>query len=541
MTPREVADRFDAKPTGDGEWKARCPGPSHKRRDRNPSLTIGTGDNGHVLMKCFGGCDTAEVLATQGLTLADLMPAKQSRGRGEGGATPRRHRAQAHTPPSQSEGMGTEGVQGPDHTSAQVHTPPAQPDAGQKAEAAAASDEAVSEGCTLVAYAAAKRLPPSSLRMFGLSEITYQNAPAVRIPYRDRAGLDRSVRFRVEVAKRPDGTDNRFRWKSGSKMLLYGLWRLDAERDKKQSAIALVEGESDCHTLWYHGFPAVGIPGAANWSEQRDAAHLDGFDTIYVVVEPDTGGEAVKAWLASSHIRERVRLVQLGGQHKDPSALYLADPEHFKERWQAALDAAVPWSEQEAHEQEAQRDSAWSACADLAQREEILEDFTTAITADGVVGEGRTVQLLYLAVTSRLLDSVVSLILKGPSSSGKSYTTERVLRYFPDAAYYALSAMSDRTLAYSDEPIAHRMLVFYEAAGIHGDFATYLLRTLLSEGCVRYETVEKTPEGLRPRLIVRQGPAARSLPRPRYNCMPRTRRACCRCPSPIRKTRRRAF
>jgi DNA-binding transcriptional ArsR family regulator len=66
--------------------------------------------------------------------------------------------------------------------------------------------------------------------------------------------------------------------------------------------------------------------------------------------------------------------------------------------------------------------------------------------------------------------------------------------------------MSDRTLAYSEEPIKHRFLVIYEAAGMSSNFATYLMRSLLSEGCVRYETVEKTSEGMKPRLIEREGP-----------------------------------
>jgi hypothetical protein len=39
-----------------------------------------------------------------------------------------------------------------------------------------------------------------------------------------------------------------------------------------------------------------------------------------------------------------------------------------------------------------------------------------------------------------------------------------------------------------------------------GDMATYLMRTLLSEGCIRYETVEKTSDGLKPKLIEREGP-----------------------------------
>jgi len=111
-----------------------------------------------------------------------------------------------------------------------------------------------------------------------------------------------------------------------------------------------------------------------------------------------------------------------------------------------------------------------------------------------------------LAVTSRLLKRPVSVALKGPSSGGKSHVVERVLSYFPKNAYYALTAMSDRTLAYSEEAIKNRFLVVYEAAGMSGEFATYPMRSLLSERRVRYESVEKTSEDTKPRLIEREGP-----------------------------------
>jgi hypothetical protein len=66
--------------------------------------------------------------------------------------------------------------------------------------------------------------------------------------------------------------------------------------------------------------------------------------------------------------------------------------------------------------------------------------------------------------------------------------------------------MSERALAYSEEPLKHRMLIIYEAAGMSGDFQTYLIRSLLSEGRIRYETVEKTRDGLSAKLIEREGP-----------------------------------
>ena len=56
------------------------------------------------------------------------------------------------------------------------------------------------------------------------------------------------------------------------------------------------------------------------------------------------------------------------------------------------------------------------------------------------------------------------------------------------------------------EPLSHRHLVVYEAAGMEGEMATYLIRSLLSEGHVRYLTVEKTAEGLHERVIDLEGP-----------------------------------
>src|SRR5262249_30265360 len=52
----------------------------------------------------------------------------------------------------------------------------------------------------------------------------------------------------------------------------------------------------------------------------------------------------------------------------------------------------------------------------------------------GLVGEDRNAKLTYLAVVSRLLEDPVSLAMKGLSSSGKSFTVDTVLRFFPERA-----------------------------------------------------------------------------------------------------------
>jgi hypothetical protein len=124
----------------------------------------------------------------------------------------------------------------------------------------------------------------------------------------------------------------------------------------------------------------------------------------------------------------------------------------------------------------------------------------------GLVGEERAVKLIYLALTSRLLDRIVSVAIKGPSSGGKSFLVEVVLRLFPPEASYELTAMSEHALAYGEEPLAHKIIVLYEAAGLRSDFGTYLVRSLLSENRISYDTVEKTKEGLKSRHIEREGP-----------------------------------
>jgi hypothetical protein len=143
----------------------------------------------------------------------------------------------------------------------------------------------------------------------------------------------------------------------------------------------------------------------------------------------------------------------------------------------------------------------------LTQCPDILGEFARELGKLGLTGEDRAAKLLYLALTSRVLETPVNVAVKGPSSGGKSHLVEKVLQFFPSQAFYALSAMSERALIYSPEPLVHRHLVLFEAAGLTGDFATYAVRTLLSEGRLCYEVTEKNSSGsLVARRIERRGP-----------------------------------
>ena len=148
----------------------------------------------------------------------------------------------------------------------------------------------------------------------------------------------------------------------------------------------------------------------------------------------------------------------------------------------------------------------WLRCEEIAKQPNILDRFEEALERSSVIGEKRGAKLLYLGVTSRILDRPVSIVVKGPSSGGKSFLVEQDLRFFPASTYQVLAAMSGKSLLYSEEPIKHRFLVIYEAPGLQSKWASYLMRSLLSEGRISYDTVEVTEDGIKPKHIEREGP-----------------------------------
>jgi hypothetical protein len=224
------------------------------------------------------------------------------------------------------------------------------------------------------------------------------------------------------------------------------------------------------------------------------------------VREPDQGGEAVMRWLSRSKIRARARILSLH-PHKDISALYLsAGPEAFTPTLRAAMAAAQPFAELDAAERAAAAAEALGLARELAHDRDILARLEESLKQAGVVGEIRNAKLIYLALTSRVLKRPVSLAVKGVSSGGKSFVLDRVLDHFPAEASLRMSGMSPSALIYDERDYAHRHLVIAEAAGAEGEKQEFLIRTLLSEGRIVWQTVEKTSEGIVPRTIEKEGP-----------------------------------
>ena len=190
---------------------------------------------------------------------------------------------------------------------------------------------------TVAELAADKNLPEEFLRSVGVA----QEGPAVRVFYFLADG-SLAPRHRIRTAlKAKDGS----RWTGRSGPVTpYGLWRL--EQTREAGYLVLVEGESDSWTLWFHGLPALGIPGAT-MAKTLEAAHLDRLTRIYLFQEPDAGGEAflsrTAARLAELHFSGSVRTITLPG-FKDPNDLHKENPGEFKAVFQRALDEATDLS-----------------------------------------------------------------------------------------------------------------------------------------------------------------------------------------------------
>lgn len=64
----QLAEMLGAQPAGRRRWRAKCP--SHE--DRRPSLSIAQGERG-VLLRCWAGCRTEQVMAAIPLPMAALF------------------------------------------------------------------------------------------------------------------------------------------------------------------------------------------------------------------------------------------------------------------------------------------------------------------------------------------------------------------------------------------------------------------------------------------------------------------------------------
>jgi hypothetical protein len=266
--------------TPDG-WAGACP--AHE--DKNPSLSVGLGDAGQILLRCFAGCSAEAVVAALGLRLADLFPEKST--------TP----ARAGVCPA------TELVP----VAEWLHS--------------------------------ARGLPPTEVKRMWAAQTP--KGAAVVFRYEDADGRPLYEKLRSISEK------GFWRRPAGKESVLYGLDHLTGEDATGDERIVIVEGELDCHALWAVGIgPVVSVPDGAGSRITEDLlAPLAPFREIIIATDADAAGDVLARKLAAALLPERCRRLrfELGTKGKDANDALRAG--WSRDDYERAIDAAVPMTE----------------------------------------------------------------------------------------------------------------------------------------------------------------------------------------------------
>lgn len=138
----------------------------------------------------------------------------------------------------------------------------------------------------------------------------------------------------------------------------------------------------------------------------------------------------------------------------------------------------------------------------LLKKASLLYGIGEHVEQAGLAGERRNGLITYLCFTSRIQKNPNSVLVKGVSSAGKNYLVRSVALFFPKSAYKELTRMTGQVLFYSNESLAHRVILICETEGM--EQALYSMRAMQSDNKLVIETVR----GLKVERIEKEGPVS---------------------------------
>jgi len=142
-----------------------------------------------------------------------------------------------------------------------------------------------------------------------------------------------------------------------------------------------------------------------------------------------------------------------------------------------------------------------AAAMELLRDPRLLDRILSDLERCGMVGEETNKLVSYLAVTSRLLDAPLAILVQASSAAGKSALMEAVLALVPEEQQVQYSAMTGQSLFYMGESdLKHKVLAIVEEEGALR--AAYALKLLQSEGVLTIASTGK--DAATGRLITHQ-------------------------------------
>jgi MarR family len=196
---------------------------------------------------------------------------------------------------------------------------------------------------------------------------------------------------------------------------------------------------------------------------------------------------------------------------EDVSALFLEDPEHFVERFEAACVSAVPWPQIRDAKVIQARSEALQKAQGLLDSPDLIAKIEEAITNGGYAGDVAAPMIAYFAITSRQLERPINVAFVGQSAAGKTETVDAAVELHPPEAVFKMEAGSERALIYNDESYEHRCVVVAEADSIPEDGpAASVVRSIADTNQASYDVVERdeTTSKLTVRHIEKTGPTS---------------------------------
>ncbi len=345
------------------------------------------------------------------------------------------------------------------------------------------------KGLTLTDLAIDKGIAEFFLADLGITDgfigSSNNRRPCVDITYMDESHQVRAIQKRLSSADSP-----RFIWRRGDHPIPYGLWKLMEIRSA--GFVIIVEGASDCWTLWFHGIPALGLPGASTWKPEY-ARLLEGVEA-YLWIESDSGGQT---FLQSvSQTLPDIKTILAPEHAKDPSALYLYNKQAFVSSFQCLMADAIRISDLQALQQSEDTIRLYDKVKHLAEDPHLIQRLIHTIKECGYAGDVRPALCAYIALTSRLLHKPLNIIFVAQSGSGKNASIEAVLPLFLEDIYYMVRASSQKALIYANQDFQHRIVILWEADSIPEEGpAASAIRSLMSDQRLEYDVVEKDNSG----------------------------------------------
>ncbi len=174
----------------------------------------------------------------------------------------------------------------------------------------------------------------------------------------------------------------------------------------------------------------------------------------------------------------------------------------LNEMQEAPSDSISPALRTEAERLKLRSDAAIAAAPVLEEADPLGAAFDLAHKLFGIVGSRDVFGGSLLASVSALLERPAAVSVQGESASGKSFPSECALCLLPPSEVSVTTGSSPRALVYRQGDIRHRTLYLSDANSLlrastdeDPNVGANLLRSLLSEGRLAYETVAKDERG----------------------------------------------